>query len=189
MPRVLIIDFYDSFTYNIASTLYEMGIKSEVIGIDQLEGYPDHSIIILGPGPGRPEDYPEAIQLTKKLLLDKNKFIMGICLGHQMIWQIKGYDLVQSQNPSHGGQYEFRLPPWDCFDSGDWGEKMTVQRYNSLIIQIERADPDHLAEGAELLMGRFSNGLSYQFHPESVGTLKPQIFFAPLRLRCHQKLE
>ncbi len=189
IPSILIIDFYDSFTYNIASTLLSMGIKSEVMGHDQLKSYPKHPIIILGPGPGKPEDYPKIIELTQKLLQDQTKFLMGICLGHQIIWQLKGYRLTRSENPSHGGQYQFTLPEWNCFDSKDWGKKMTTQRYNSLIIKIDQANPDQFVEGAELLMGRFSNGLSYQFHPESVGTLKPQIFFAPLRLLCHQKLE
>lgn len=166
-----------------------MGIESIVIGFDQLETYPDQKHIILGPGPGQPNDYPQFLSLLNKLLEDQSKFIMGICLGHQMIWQLKGYLLAKSNAPSHGGQYEFTLPKWDCFDKALWGQKMTTQRYNSLAIKIDKEAPDHICEGAELLMGRFSNGISYQFHPESIGTLKPQAFFAPLRFVCHPKLE
>lgn len=187
MKDVLILDFYDSFTYNIASVLSELDLSSEVIGYDKINSYPYHKIIILGPGPGRPSDYKEIQPLIKKLLKDENKYLMGICLGHQLIWDSKGYKIEKSSNPLHGHQTSTIIPKWPEFPKSLWGKKVSVQRYNSLAVKNISHDPDLVCEGAEMLMGRFSNGISYQFHPESVGTPRPLIFFGPLRKLCRQK--
>jgi carbamoylphosphate synthase small subunit len=89
---VILLDFNDSFTYNVASELYTLGIKTEVIPLDEIpEKLRDliecdqKKVIIYGPGPGHPDDYKNLFHLIKRALKKTNLYHVGICLGHQSL--------------------------------------------------------------------------------------------------------
>lgn len=191
--NIFILDFEDSFTYNIAATLENLGKKSLVVSLqdqvtffewlDSIRSIKNHKpyIIIFGPGPGHPNDYLTSIIEIKKLLNVKNIFIMGICLGHQLIWKAKGHKIVSAKTKVHG---KIRVTSPSLFLELGLPPNASYQRYNSLEIKIDTslllaADKLYYDKDS-VLWSSFSNGISYQFHPESVGTSCPEIFFRPL---------
>jgi anthranilate/para-aminobenzoate synthase component II len=208
--EITLIDFHDSFTYNIVSELRLKGIKCQVISIDQwqtggldtlthlIAGHPARHVVIWGPGPGHPNDYLKRYNIgstIRELFMLDNCFQLGICLGHQLIWGALGVRSEKSEKPIHGGRIRLNLPLWDeiktvQLDNAD----IWVQRYNSLNLCysdyqklakdrescLKYGDPIlHVQEG-ECLMGKFFRGLTYQFHPESIGTSYRQHFFEPV---------
>lgn len=186
--EVLIIDFFDSFTYNIAAEIHKLGFKFTVIEsslevFKKIEHIKEKKIILLGPGPGHPDDYKEIYPYIKKNLAKKNLFFFGICLGHQILWRIHGYNITNSSQPLHGKAVPFKIPPWkNYFDQRDWGRSCKVQRYNSLTVRPKKGNLEKFALcNGEIMAGQWERGLTYQFHPESIGTEIPEIFFWPLK--------
>lgn len=185
---VIILDFFDSFTYNIANEVSKLGPSVRVVQNSlkiwqKIETLNKRKVIILGPGPGHPDDYQIFFPLIKKSFKNINLNFLGICLGHQLIWRIKGEQVLKSQNPIHGRAVPFKIPPWEeFFKKKDWGFETLVQRYNSLtVIPSVKNKKNFSMAGGEVMAGRFERGLTYQFHPESVGTTNPEIFFEPLK--------
>jgi len=183
---VLLLDFNDSFTYNVASELLKIGIKTLVIPKPEIKKYlrkviekNKKTIIVYGPGPGHPDEYDEFFPLILKAIKRPYIYSMGICLGHQLLWRAQGYQVISSQTPIHGQQMEFEIPHWEEFDPFLWGKKVNVQRYNSLVVKGEGIKFSY-HEG-EVMAGRFERGVSFQFHPESVGTKDPTIFFKSIK--------
>jgi anthranilate/para-aminobenzoate synthase component II len=194
--KVLIIDFNDSFTYNIASDLFELGIQSEVINVQDIEVDIESYILennykayILGPGPGNPNDYFDNFNFIQKLS-EKKIYVLGICLGHQILSLAKGYSLNKSMNPIHGSSEFIKFP--ETF----FGQKIKihVQRYNSLAIKNldlpESIGPDILYNTHhEIIAMRDKYLLSYQFHPESIGTSCRKQLFQPLVDFLYNKID
>jgi anthranilate synthase component II len=185
---VIILDFFDSFTYNIANEVAQRGLSVSVHQnpykvFSELLKTRKKKILVLGPGPGHPDDYHDIFPLIKKLFQNKHLHFLGVCLGHQIIWRIKGDKVVKSENPIHGRAVPFKIPPWkEFFDKPDWGHETMVQRYNSLtVIPAEKNIKDFSFSAGEVMAGKFERGLTYQFHPESVGTINSKIFFEPLK--------
>lgn len=101
---MILIDNYDSFTYNIVQYLQELGVEPKVfendkITIDELKQLNFNSIII-SPGAGNPDIAGISMDVIKEFY--KTKRILGICLGHQCIAQFFGGKIVKSENPTHG---------------------------------------------------------------------------------------
>lgn len=166
--KILIVDFDDSFTYNIASTLYPFEKNCAVIHhkkffteMDELISNNQKMAVIFGPGPGHPDLYRQYIPQIKWLLSRPQIFVMGICLGHQIIGTVFDYEIRPVKDQMHGVAIEFN------FD----GTKVLVQRYNSLGV---------FKNDTEFMMLKWPRGISYQFHPESIGTENNQIFFQEL---------
>lgn len=165
--KIIIIDFEDSFTYNIANILFPFEKKIKVVSHNDFFNDPDfiskneRQAIILGPGPGHPQDYQKYFEQIKSLMDNDNIYLMGICLGHQMMAMIHGYEVKKSFNQLHGQSVEIFFN----------GISTRVQRYNSLAVVIENN---------EINICEYKNAISYQFHPESVGTLQNDIFFKDL---------
>lgn len=185
---VIILDFFDSFTYNIANEVAQIGLSVSVHQnapevFKKLLKTRKKKILILGPGPGHPDDYQDIFPLIEKLFQNKNLYFLGICLGHQIIWRIKGDKVIKSENPIHGQAVPFKIPPWkEFFKKGDFGFETLVQRYNSLtVIPSGKNRGDFSYSAGEVMAGKFERGLTYQFHPESVGTIDSKIFFEPLK--------
>ena len=185
-----ILDFEDSFTYNTACILEKMGISSQIIPFSGIPNFLKNIskkkkklILIYGPGPGHPMDYKSLFTSIKSLMLKKNIFHLGICLGHQILGMIRGYHVEQSRKPLHGQQVTIQIPPWpDVFPKDKFYTKTKVQRYNSLTIKPNSFLQERiiLHEG-EIVACHFERGISYQFHPESVGTSFPVFFFNPVK--------
>ena len=95
---VTIIDFDDSFSFNIASTLSELGLNCQVINYLDFKSSnakrDENQVYILGPGPGHPIEYESVITPFLKATYGvSNNFFIGICLGHQMLLDFLGYDI------------------------------------------------------------------------------------------------
>ncbi len=174
---ILIIDNYDSFTYNLYQYIGEINPDIEVhrndkITIDEIRRKkPSH--IIISPGPGFPKDAGISTEMIKEL--GSSIPILGVCLGHQAIGEAFGGKVVHAKELMHGKASEIEIDN-DCklFDS--MPEKIRVGRYHSLIVQKELL-PDILKVIASTDDGEIM-GLQHkeypvygiQFHPESILT-------------------
>lgn len=169
LDKILIIDFEDSFTFNIANILYSYEKSVRVLGhefffhtnLNDLVKSTERHAVILGPGPGHPDDYQKYFNDIKRMKDNPNCFLMGICLGHQILGRLGGHKIERSKNPMHGQAVEI----------GFKGQRLQVQRYNSLAV---------IVDGKECDILEFERGVSYQFHPESIGTYDNDIFFQDL---------
>jgi len=176
---ILMIDNYDSFTYNIVHYLGELGAEVEVfrndaITLEQIEQMAPEKIVV-SPGPCTPSEAGVSIEVI-------NKFaglipILGVCLGHQAIGQAFGGDIVRARQVMHG-----KLSPVYHADSGVFKglqNPVTVTRYHSLVID-QKTLPDCLEVTAwtqredgsvDEIMGVRHKTLAVegvQFHPESI---------------------
>lgn len=182
MRRAHFIDFDDSFTWNVVQELQEQGFRVHVQHWMDFETLPVADLLVLGPGPGHPDDYQRIFSLVSDWLKEGRAFF-GVCLGHQIFWRLRGEGVYRSREPVHGQRVELTLDrSWQ-----EWlglPEKVKVQRYNSLGVPEEaiRRNPDvlNLLFDGEVMMTRGQGILSYQFHPESVGTSFRRAFFRPL---------
>lgn len=195
--QVYLCDFEDSFTYNIYAELKLIGLNCSVLTIDDfkksfsqaLERKTAREAFILGPGPGHPREYASLFPLVRECLINRQDiFMMGICLGHQMIAQALDLEVVHCAKPSHGVAETISLGGHgaDFLNSFD---SITVQRYNSLCVRMNRRSIETLTnhgfnfvdKNKELWMMWRKNCITYQFHPESIGTSFRSSFFTPLK--------
>lgn len=191
--QVSICDFEDSFTYNIYSELLDLGLECEVIAMSKIKDHlqrkinqKEKQVVILGPGPGHPCEYEFLKETVLNLLQNPNILTMGICLGHQLLWYFQGHEVSRALQPLHGQRVCYKLTDyWKVL----LGDQIQVQRYNSLAVKMDLVTKKnyqqngwHLfLEDGECIMSKHENILSYQYHPESVGTSCPQQFFEPVR--------
>jgi anthranilate/para-aminobenzoate synthase component II len=183
----IIIDYDDSFTFNIANQLKLLNVDSTVIHYSKLPHlsliHAKKIVLIHGPGPGHPDEYHEYFDLIQGYLNSPFILNVGICLGHQIFHTLWGHKISHAKKPVHGESYQIEIPHWDMFDRNTWGKSFQVQRYNSLVVQSEsiiqakESHHQHFVLDGEITMSQFTNGFSYQFHPESIGTSCPSVFF------------
>ena len=172
--KILLLDNYDSFTYNVYQLLSELGANVEVIRNDKIsvDAVKNFSAVIISPGPGVPSDAGISEQLIAEL---KGKLpILGICLGHQAIGEVFGGKVIRAKEVVHGKTSRLKHNGAGLYRGLEQG--IEVGRYHSLIIERETL-PDCLEVTSELddgtIMGvRHKNfdveGI--QFHPESILT-------------------
>ena len=181
---ILVIDNYDSFTYNLVQYLGELGSefkvaqKIQVDRNDQLtlsqvrELNPDG--IVISPGPGRPEDAGISLQLVQELGMQYP--ILGVCLGHQSIGQIYGGKIVSAPVLMHGKTSQVYHKGIGVFEGLE--NPLTATRYHSLVIE-QQEFPEVLEITAWVddgtIMGirhrQYPHIQGVQFHPESVLTV------------------
>ncbi len=180
---VLIIDNLDSFTYNIAHSVCGLGHHVNIISgrgqiqysaqqlLDELQ--PSH--VILGPGPGWPQDSPLTMEFAALSLHGETPPLLGICLGHQAIGIVSGLDLVPSPiGPVHGIPVKCLHEQQGLFEGlGD----ISMTRYNSLTHLTAEAGSNLIVDATDdtksLILGFRSKHVpvfGVQFHPESVGS-------------------
>ena len=172
--QAILVDFEDSFTYNLAQFLYSYRVSYDVVHWEDYS--PDHDIplVVWGPGPGVAYDYQSLLEKMKGPRTD-DYFYFGICLGHHILGILNGFELYQ-EHPLHGQVVEVQIPHWPCFPKLIRGKHYSVQRYNSWSLRKDSLKSQGiLSNDGMFLQGE--NFLSYQFHPESVGTSFPNIFF------------
>lgn len=175
---VLVIDNYDSFTYNLVQYLGELKqdvivYRNDEITLDKIKGIkPTH--IVISPGPGRPDDAGISKSLIKEFA---GKIpILGVCLGHQSIGEVFGGKVVNAPVLMHGKTSEIYHEGDSLFM--DIPSPFTATRYHSLIIDIESIKDKPLKIIAKtkdnLIMAvehkDFKNLIGVQFHPESILT-------------------
>ena len=172
--KIVIIDNYDSFTYNLAHLVKALGADVDVFRNDKfaLESLASYDKIILSPGPGIPSEAGLLEDVIKQYA--GNKPILGICLGEQAIGEVFGAGLVNLPKVFHGVQTSVSLEEDDLFKG--LPNEIQVGRYHSWVVD-RKSLPSCLQVTAEdsggLIMAlRHKNydirGL--QFHPESVLT-------------------
>jgi anthranilate synthase component 2 len=173
---LLLIDNYDSFTYNLVHFLGELGAVSEVhrndaISVDGvLKAKP--KAIVLSPGPCTPNEAGICLELIARAGADIP--ILGVCLGHQAIGQAYGGKVVRAKVPMHGKLSTIRHEGTGLFQG--LPERIEVTRYHSLVVE-RRSLPRELSVTAETADGVIM-GLAHvehpvhgvQFHPESIAS-------------------
>ncbi|MBR9999826.1 MAG: aminodeoxychorismate/anthranilate synthase component II [Cyclobacteriaceae bacterium] len=170
---VLLIDNYDSFTYNLADYLLQMKTGLKIFRNDDSFGKiirGDYTGVIFSPGPGRPEN---AGILNQLIAHYENKLpVLGICLGHQAIGVQSGAKLVKALKPMHGKRSLIRIKEDYIFNTLP-GE-FHVVRYHSLILQDLKGGLEPLAFSSEgeimAIRHRTKNIRGVQFHPEAILT-------------------
>ena len=173
--KIVIIDNYDSFTYNLSHLVKELGAEVTVVRNDQFE-LPDlepYSKIILSPGPGIPSEAGLLLDVIKTYA--GKKPILGVCLGHQAIGEVFGGKLENLSDVFHGVATPCHIIVDDPIFSGI-ERNITIGRYHSWVVSNEGL-PDCLEvtavsdEGQIMaLRHREFNVRGIQFHPESVLT-------------------
>ena len=180
---IIVIDNYDSFTYNLVQYLGELStefpVASEIqvyrndqITLDQIRELQPAAIVI-SPGPGRPDDAGVSLDIIRHL--GENLPILGVCLGHQSIGQVFGGDIVSAPELMHGKTSAVTHTGVGVFR--DVENPMTATRYHSLVIERQTC-PDVLEITAWVedgtIMGvrhkDYPHIEGVQFHPESVLT-------------------
>lgn len=180
--KATFIDFEDSFSYNLVQELNSAGFDVSVLLWRDYDENPSEGILVLGPGPGHPDDYQKKFPLFREWLNEKRP-MFGVCLGHQIYWRLLGEEIVRSQKPLHGQKVKLQFDEeWRTWFGKS--EDVFVQRYNSLAVLESSAIkwPDHkcFVQDGEILISRSSHTLTYQFHPESIGTSFRDDFMRPL---------
>lgn len=173
---ILVIDNYDSFTYNIVQLIGELGAEIEVVRNDQItvEGVrtmaPDQ--IIISPGPGYPSD--SGISRDVILELGPSVPVLGVCLGHQCIGEVYGGIVTHAQSLMHGKTSMVYHKHDDLFTGVP--SPFEATRYHSLVVK-EETLPDSLeitafTEDGEIMGLRHKEYpvMGVQFHPESILT-------------------
>jgi anthranilate synthase/phosphoribosyltransferase len=174
---ILIIDNYDSFTYNLYQYLCELAgeevrvVRNDRISLQEVEELAP-SRLVLSPGPGRPEEAGITLEAVRRFA--GRIPILGVCLGHQAIAQAFGARIVQARRIVHGKTEQVNLDGRGLFRGIPL--PATVTRYHSLVVDPESV-PEELEVTATSLDGEIM-GLRHrqhavegvQFHPESVGT-------------------
>ena len=173
---ILLIDNYDSFTYNVKHYLNEVGADVETYRNDEISIADISDLkpkaIVLSPGPCTPNEAGICLNLIEEL---KNKFpILGICLGHQSIGQAFGAKIIQCKEIMHGKIDEMEHNNHAIFTNVK--KKFSATRYHSLVIDPNTLPSDFIITAQtknKIIMGIAHNLLpiyGLQFHPESIGT-------------------
>jgi anthranilate synthase/aminodeoxychorismate synthase-like glutamine amidotransferase len=173
--RVLVLDNYDSFTYNLVQYLGELGAEIDVVRNDRatvdelLERAPDR--VVVSPGPCTPNEAGVSLEAVRRFP-ETGIPTLGVCLGHQSLGQAFGAKVVRHE-PVHGKTTVIEHDGRTIFT--DVAAPLTVGRYHSLIVDPDTL-PDELevsATGGGVVMGLRHRELpaeGVQFHPESVLT-------------------
>lgn len=175
---ILIVDNYDSFTFNLVQQFEHVEI--EVLRNDDPILFEVAEVadgIVFSPGPGRPEEAGQMISLIETF--KETKPMLGICLGHQAIGQVFGADTKRADKIMHGKQSVLNYQKKGILKA--FKNELKVMRYHSLIVDQEALakEIDVLAEVDGLAMIVQHQTLpivGLQFHPESLGTPKGQYF-------------
>ncbi len=173
---VLMIDNYDSFTYNIVQYCRELGadlkiVRNDELSVEEIEKLDPHKIII-SPGPASPNEAGVTLEVIK-YFQDKLP-ILGICLGHQSIAQVFGGDVVRAKNMMHG-KTSIMKQSSVCPIFEGLPQEFTATRYHSLIVDKDTLpdsiEPTIYSTDDDEIMGlKVKNKPIYgvQFHPESI---------------------
>ena len=174
--KILLIDNYDSFTYNLYHYISKFKKNVEVIRNDKIDGKnilkKKYDKIVISPGPGNPNQAGNCLKIVKEVY--KKIPILGVCLGHQIIGQVFGGKIINANNLMHGKISKIKHNKKGLFKNIPINFKAT--RYHSLVVSKKNL-PKSLVITAETqnktimgLMHKKYNIHGFQFHPESIST-------------------
>lgn len=174
---ILVIDNYDSFTYNLVQYIGELGYDPHVVRNDAttveaiVKAKP--GAIVISPGPGTPKDAGISCAVIERFA--QHVPILGVCLGHQCIGEVFGARVVRAKEPMHGKTSQVYHDGTGLFEGID--SPFTATRYHSLVLEPSSLPPSlevtaRTEDGT--IMGvrhRSANVEGVQFHPESILTV------------------
>jgi len=175
-PRIVVLDNYDSFVFNLVQYLGELGAeplvhRSDELTLDEIIAL-DPDGVLISPGPGRPEDAGRSNEVI--LHYAGRRPVLGVCLGHQCIGEVFGGEVVRAPQIMHGKTSLIRHDGRGVFDG--LPQPFEATRYHSLVVD-RGSVPEVLEITAEtddgLVMGLRHRQLDVegvQFHPESILT-------------------
>ena len=174
--KILLIDNYDSFTFNLYHYISSLGVKVDVIRNDKINSKEiirkKYDRIVISPGPGNPNQSGNCISILKSL--HKKLPFLGVCLGHQIIGQVFGSKIIQAKKLMHGKTSKIKSKKIGILKK--LPRSFEVTRYHSLIIDKKTLSKD-LEITAETNDGiimaiqhKQFNIHGVQFHPESIKT-------------------
>ena len=175
--KVLLIDNYDSFTYNLFHYISKFNCEVDVVRNDKIKSKDisrnKYKKIVISPGPGNPSQAGNCLKIVKDL--HKEFSILGVCLGHQIIGQAFGGKIIRAKKLMHGKMSKIYFKKTDIFKNINGPFDAT--RYHSLIID-RKILPDCFNVTAEtknkIIMGikhKKYDLHGVQFHPESINTI------------------
>lgn len=180
---ILLVDNYDSFTYNVAQALGVLGqelkvVRNDAVSVDGIEALKPDAIVI-SPGPGTPDDSGITLETIKRF---KGKVpLLGVCLGHQAIGQSFGGQVVRGERPVHGKTSEVYHNGKGLFRGVR--NPFKAARYHSLVVPEAKVEPPlevtaYTLDGVVMGISCFEQMIhGVQFHPESIATAQgPMIF-------------
>jgi anthranilate synthase/aminodeoxychorismate synthase-like glutamine amidotransferase len=177
-PRILVIDNYDSFVYNLVQYVGELGAepvvhRSDALTINELRAIAPDGVLI-SPGPGAPAEAGLSNEVIREFT--GKVPVIGVCLGHQCIGEVFGATVVRAAQVMHGKTSEVHHDGTGVF--AGLPDPLTVTRYHSLVVA-----PETIADDGELVVtARTADGVvmgiahrefpvfGVQFHPESILT-------------------
>jgi anthranilate synthase component 2 len=174
--KVLLIDNYDSFTFNLYHYISSLGVKVDVVRNDKITAKDikknKYNKIVISPGPGNPNQSGNCINILKSL--HKEMPFLGVCLGHQIIGQVFGSKIIQAKKLMHGKISKIKSKKIGILKN--LPKTFEATRYHSLIID-KKTLSDNLEITAQtedgLIMGVQHKEFDIhgvQFHPESIKT-------------------
>ena len=176
MMKIILIDNYDSFTFNLYHYISSLGVNVDVIRNDKITTKQivkkKYNRIVISPGPGNPNQSGNCIKILKSL--HKKIPILGVCLGHQIIGQVFGSKIIQAKKLMHGKTSTIKSNKIGILKN--LPVKFEATRYHSLIIEKKTlsSELEITAETEDgIIMGvkhKKYNIHGVQFHPESIKT-------------------
>ena len=174
--KIILIDNYDSFTFNLFHYLSSLKVNVDVIRNDKISPKEiiknKYNKIVISPGPGNPNQSGNCLKIVKSLHRDIP--ILGVCLGHQIIGQVFGAKIIGAKNLMHGKMSKIKHKKVGIFKNSK--SNFLATRYHSLIVDRKKL-PKCLVITAETknktimgIMHKDYNVHGVQFHPESINT-------------------
>ena len=174
--KILLIDNYDSFTYNLFHYISKIKKNVEVIRNDKIDGKTvlrkKYDKIVISPGPGNPNQAGNCLKIVKEVY--KKIPILGVCLGHQIIGQVFGGKIIHANNLMHGKTSKIRHVKKGLFKNIH--NNFEATRYHSLVVYRNRLPKNFLITAETKnktfmgLMHKEYDIHGFQFHPESIST-------------------
>ena len=174
--KILLIDNYDSFTFNLYHYLSSLNTKVDVVRNDEITEKEilknKYNKIVISPGPGNPNQSGNCLRIVKKLY--KKIPILGVCLGHQIIGQVFGSRIIQAKKLMHGKTSKIKSLKIGILKN--LPRNFEATRYHSLIIDKNTLSKDLKITALTIdgvimgVMHKKYNIHGVQFHPESINT-------------------
>ena len=174
--KVLLIDNYDSFTFNLYHYISSLNVKVDVIRNDKINSKEiikkKYDKIVISPGPGNPNQSGNCIKILKSLY--KELPFLGVCLGHQIIGQVFGSKIIQARKLMHGKTSKIKSKKIGILKN--LPNTFEATRYHSLVVDRKRLSKNLIITAETKnrtimgLMHKYYNIHGFQFHPESIST-------------------
>ena len=174
--KILLIDNYDSFTYNLFHYIAKLNKNVDVVRNDKIDGSSiikkKYNKIVISPGPGNPNQAGNCLEIVREVY--KKIPILGVCLGHQVIGQAFGGKIINAKNLMHGKTSKIKHIKRGLFKNIK--NNFEATRYHSLVVERKKLSKNLIITAEtknKTIMGLMHKDYDihgFQFHPESIST-------------------